>query len=100
MKPLKFELERRRDRMHRLTGTSASMGDYFVSPEGDKLYYVAGNSDGSYNLMVRDLREGDTKVLCKGLSGGIETDKKGENLFMLGSGASKRLAYPTAMSRT
>ncbi|MDE6486756.1 MAG: PDZ domain-containing protein [Muribaculaceae bacterium] len=92
--PLVLELSRRRDRMHRLTDTSARMGDYFVSPKGDKLYYVAANADGSYNLMVRDLREGDTKVLCKGLYGGIATDRKGENLFMLSGSGIKKVSLP------
>jgi len=94
VEPLVFELDRRRERMHRLTGTSARMGDYFVSPKGDKLYYVAGNADGSYNLMLRDLREGDTKVLCKGLSGGFIPDKKGENLFVLGGRGIKKVSLP------
>ena len=94
IEPLVFELSRRRDRMHRLSGTSARMGDYFVSPKGDKLYYVAGNADGSYNIMARDLREGDTKILCKGLYGSFAPDKKGENLFVLSSRGIKKVSLP------
>lgn len=94
VEPLKFELLRRRDRMRRITDTSARMGDYFLSPKGDKLYYVAGNADGSYNIMVRDLREDETRVLCKGLYGSFVPDKKGENLFVLSGRGIKKVSLP------
>ena len=82
-------------RRHRLTsiivaiapavsqGRSSSMGDYFPSSKGDKLYYVAGATEGGYNINVVDLKEGETKVLLKGMAGSLYPDKKGENLFVL-----------------
>lgn len=76
--------------MARLTGSSAFVGDYFMNPKGTKFYYVARATEGGYNLMERDLKKGDTKVLIKGVSGGIETDAKGENIFLItGSGLKK-----------
>ncbi len=62
---------------------------YFMNPKGTKFYYVRA-TEGGYNLMERDLKKGDTKVLIKGVSGGIETDAKGENIFLItGSGLKK-----------
>ena len=89
-KDLTFDLANRKHRMARLTGSSAFVGDYFMNPKGTKFYYVARATEGGYNLMERDLKKGDTKVLIKGVSGGIETDAKGENIFLItGSGLKK-----------
>lgn len=89
-KPLEFDLANRQYRTRRLTGNSAFVGDYFLSPKGDKFYYIAQATEGGYNLLERDLKKGDTKVLLKGVSGGIEADKKGENIFVLsGNGIRK-----------
>lgn len=83
VKPLEFDLDNRQYRTRRLTGSSAFVGDYFLSPKGDKLYYVANATEGGNNLLVRDLKKGETKVLLKGVNGGIEADKKGENIFVI-----------------
>lgn len=82
-KPMEFDLENSKYRTRRLTGSSAFVGDYFLSPKGDKFYYVANATEGGNNLLVRDTKKGDTKVLLKGVSGGLEADKKGENLFVI-----------------
>jgi C-terminal processing protease CtpA/Prc len=88
VKPLVFDLENRKFRVRRLTAISG-VGDYWVDNDGANIYYSAGSSEGGSNLMVRDLRKGETKVLVKGRVGGLEPDKKGENLFALGSGMCK-----------
>lgn len=92
VKPLEFDLDNRKYRVRRLTAISG-VGDYWLDNEGAKLYYSAGSSEGGSNLMVRDLRKGETKVLVKGRVGGLTPDKKGENLFALGGGISK-IAIP------
>ncbi|MDE6143838.1 MAG: peptidase S41, partial [Muribaculaceae bacterium] len=85
-----LDLDNRRYRTRRLTGRSSSMWDYFLSPKGDKLYYVAASTEGGYNIHVKDLKKGETKVLLKGVAGALNPDKKGENLFVLsGSGIKK-----------
>lgn len=94
VKPLTFDLDNRHYRTRRITGTSATMGDYWLNKDGDKLYYVAANADGKRNLMVRDLRKGDTKVLVAGLSGGFEPDAKGENLYGIGGGGMFKVSLP------
>lgn len=89
-KPMEFDLANRRYRMMRLTGSSSRLGDYFLSPKGDKLYYTARSTEGRYNLYKRDLKEEETSVLAQGKSGGFEADRKGENLFFIsGDGMSK-----------
>lgn len=87
---LTFDTDNRKYRMRRLTSGSSRMGDYYLSPKGDKLYYMAASTEGGFNLYCRDLREGDTKILASGKRGGIVPDKKGENIYLIsGSGMSK-----------
>ena len=90
-KPLEFDFDNRRHRMARLTSNSAMITDYILSPKGDKLYYIARATEGGSNLIEHNLREGDSKVLIKGVSGGIATDLKGEKLFVMGGGGIKKL---------
>lgn len=89
VKPIEFDLANRRYRMARLTGSSGYLGDYFLSPKGDKFYYVTSSTESGMVLMVRNLKNGETKVLARGIYGGITPDKKGENLFVLGNGMKK-----------
>ena len=89
-KDLQFDLANRKHRMARLTGSSSFVGDYYMDPKGEKFYYIASATEGGSNLMVRNLKKGDTKVLIKGVSGGLATDAKGEKLFLIsGSGMKK-----------
>ncbi len=90
-KPVDLDFTNRRHRMARLTGASAFIGDYFLSPKGDKLYYIAGATEGGANLYVRDIREDETKILAKDVVGGLEADDKGENLFVIGSEGMKKI---------
>lgn len=89
-KATQLDFAQRRHRMARLTPQSSFTGDYFLSPKGDKLYYTTIAPEGGANLYERDLRDNETKMLVKGVSGGIVPDSKGENLFVLsGSGIKK-----------
>ncbi|MCH5234978.1 MAG: PD40 domain-containing protein [Muribaculaceae bacterium] len=89
-----LDFANRRYRTKRLTGTSASIMDFYLSPKGDKLYYIAQSPDGDYNLMVTDLKKGDTEILVPGTFGGMEVDKKGENLFLLSNEGVKKVSLP------
>lgn len=92
VKPLKFDLDNRRYRMARLTESSSRMGSYFLSPKGDKIYYVASSPDGR-SLYERNLKEGGTKVLAKGLSAwNMVPDKDGKNLFVMTSSGIKKVS--------
>lgn len=91
VKPLSFELADRRHRLSRLTGSSSKLGAYYVSPKADKLYYVASSPDGR-SLYERDLKEGDTKILAKGLSAwGMTPDKDGKNIFVMDRSGIKKV---------
>jgi len=91
IKDLEFDLANRKHRMARLTGTSSFVGDYFMNTKGDKFYYIASATEGGSNLMERDLKKGSTKVLIKGVRGGLESDAKGENLFLITNGGLKKV---------
>ncbi len=80
-----FDLAGRDMRVDRITPVSAILGDYFLAPDGSKLYYVAVDPAGDANLMVYDLREEESKVLSKGVRGSIVPDRKGENIFVISS---------------
>lgn len=81
-KPIKFDLANRRYRTKRLTGTSSKMGDFYLSPKGDKLYFFAQSPAGSYNLFALDLKKGDNKVIVENIYGGLEPTKDGEIVFI------------------
>ena len=88
-KATEFDLANRRYRTVRLTDHSSSMGDFFLSPKGDKLYYVSGANTGGYDIVVKEIKKGNTYVLLKGVGGGLIPDKKGENLFTITNGIKK-----------
>lgn len=89
-KKTELDFDNRRNRRMRLTPSSSYVGDYYLSPKGDKLYYTSGATEGGRNLYERDLRKDETKVLVKGVSGSLATDSKGENLFVIsGKGIQK-----------
>lgn len=78
-----YDFENRKVRTRRLTPRSGFMGDYVLGPEGDKLYYVTSDPTGKANLMVYNLRDDETEVLAKDVSGGIVPDAKCENIFVI-----------------
>ena len=45
-KETKLDLANRRYRTRRLTDRSSNIYDYFLSPKGDKLYYIAAATEG------------------------------------------------------
>ncbi len=87
-----FDLANRRYRTMRLTENSAHMGDYYLSPDGDALYYLASAPEGGYKLYKRDIREDETEVLAEGLRGGFVADSIGENLYFLTQSGMKKVS--------
>lgn len=88
---INFDFDNRFMRIARLTPRSGSTGDYILSADGDKLYYVSYGADGKANLLETNLREGETKVLVRGISGGIIPDSKIENLFVISGRGLKKV---------
>lgn len=87
-----FDLDNRYFRTRRLSWRSAFVGDYFLAPDGDKLYYTVIDDTGTGSLMVYDLREDESSVLARGVNGSIIPDKDGENIFMLSYRGMKKVS--------
>lgn len=90
-KGINLELNGMEDRIQRLTINSSELSDYVITPDGEKLFYLAAFEDG-YDLWVNELRKNETKILAKlnGKGGSLVLDKEGKNLFIFSSqGASK-----------
>jgi len=88
-KKLDPDFEHREDRIRRLTKSSASLGDHFLSPDGRKLYYVTPLENGR-GLCELDIRKGEVRVLQRGVSGRITPSKDGKSIYVLsGNGISK-----------
>ena len=65
------------------------MSDALLSKDGTKLYYITRFEAGN-DLWEKDLREGKTKILVKGIGyGGMQMDKDGKNVFLCGNGIKK-----------
>lgn len=86
---LKLDLENRADRIFRLTKFSGRLWDHYLTDDGKKLYYEVRLESG-YDLCVRDMKEGDVKVLKKGVSGSIIPSPDGKYIYIAsGAGISK-----------
>lgn len=88
-KPIKVELEGIESRVVRLTPTSSSLLDSYVTNDGTKLYYLEGDDEVGVNFWVKDLREGSLKLLVKLKEGSfsLSPDAKGKRLFLFSKDA-------------
>jgi tricorn protease len=84
---LELNLEGLEDRKLRLTTGSLNLSSFDMSPDGDKLYFMASFED-KYDVWVFDTRTKELKSLAKTNSGPgrVELDKEGKNLFVLANG--------------
>jgi len=80
--PLVLDLDHRDDRILRLTGVSARMGDHFLSPDGTKLLFFQRLEKG-FDLCQIDIRSRSVKVLEKSVRGTFVPAPDGKSLFML-----------------
>ena len=87
---LVLDLDNRDDRIIRLTGVSARMGDHFLSPDGTKLIFVQRLERG-YDLCQIDIKSRSVKVLEKGVSGSFYPSPDGKSLYMLSSLSIKKI---------
>ena len=87
-KPIEVDLDGLDDRKVRLTRHASDLGGYALSPDGDKLYYLARFEDG-YDLWVRDIREESTKILVKLNASGaaMQMTDDGKHIFLLAGGS-------------
>ena len=78
---LKLDLVNRADRIFRLTKFSGRLGDHYLSNDGKKLFYES-RLESSYDLCVRDMKDGSIKVLKKGCMGSIIPSADGKTLYI------------------
>lgn len=86
---LELELERREDRIVRLTSHSGRLGDYYLTDDGEKLYYTV-LLEKSRDLCCLEVKKKSIKVIKKGFSGAFIPSADGKDLYVLTAlGASK-----------
>ncbi|MFA6813356.1 MAG: S41 family peptidase, partial [Bacteroidaceae bacterium] len=91
VEPLKFDITNHRDRVVRLTVNSSFLGDYVLTPKGDKLYYLA-TFEKDADLWVHDFKKDNTHIVLKNVGDGhLIMDKKGNNIFICTHGAIKKI---------
>ena len=71
----------------RLTTASGNISDYFISSDGEKLFYLAKVEKG-YDLWSTNTRTKETKIVTKleGGPAGLEVSRDGKTLFVLSDG--------------
>lgn len=92
VEPIEVDVDGLKDRKARLTIHSSDLGGYALSPDGDKLFYLARFEKG-YDLWVRDFREESTKILAKlgASSASMEMSADGESIFVLSGGSLSKI---------
>lgn len=81
---LELELERRDDRIVRLTSHSGRLGDYYLTDDGEKLYYTV-LLEKSLDLCCLDVKKKSIKVIKKGFYGAFIPSLDGKELYALTS---------------
>ncbi len=88
MEPLVFDLEGITERRVRLTPNSSDLNGAVLSPDGEKLWYLAAFEKGT-DLWQYEIRTHEAKILNKmgdGWAGGLLLDKEGKRLFYMVNG--------------
>jgi len=83
--PVDIDLDGIDDRKERLSRHSADLGGVAMTPDGEKLLYLASFEEG-YDLWVYEHRKKEVKLLAKlkaDSTGGLIIDKEGKKAFVL-----------------
>lgn len=100
VKALKFDLDNRKFRRARLTPMASFLGDYYLSPDGSKFYYVTLSAEGDANLYMRDLKEDEIKLVARNVNGALIPDRKGNNLYVNSGGNLNKISIPSGGTET
>lgn len=97
--PIKIDWEDLDDRTLRLTKNSSSLGDFVLTKDSSKLYFLTSNANGS-ELWVQDFVEGSTKSVKKFGNGSVkfELSDDDKSMFFL-SGSSLSHAKTDALDK-
>jgi tricorn protease len=85
IKPITVELDGIEDRRLRLTIHSSRLSDALLSPDGEKLFYLA-QFEGSSDLWVTETRTKETKLLAKNAGYGMVMSQDGKSIFVIANG--------------
>jgi tricorn protease len=80
-KKLKLELDNREYRTIRLTRFAGNLGDYFLTNDAKKLYYITRLESG-FDLCMMDIKKRSVTVLRKGINGILIPSKDGKYIFI------------------
>jgi len=88
VEPVELELDGLESRTMRLTIHASDLGDFEMTPKGEKLFYLARFEKG-YDLWEHDFREETTKLLTKlgAGSASMELSEDGETIYLLADGS-------------
>ena len=86
--PFNPDLENLEDKYIRLTPFSGNYGDYYLTEDGSKLYFVRRGDKGR-DLCCLDVKEREIKVVRPGAGGRLYPSKDGKTIYILGRGISK-----------
>ncbi len=94
IKDIVVELDGIRDRIVRVTPNSSDIADFLITKDGEELYYLSAFEQG-YDLWSMNLRKKDAGIVDKLDAGmlSLETDKDGDNLFLLGTGKLSKMNF-------
>ena len=87
---LVFDLDGRDNRIIRLTRSSNSFGDHYLTKDGSKLFYTTPLESG-FGLCVLDIKKGDIKVLERGVRGSLIPSDDGKHLYIISRGSITKL---------
>lgn len=85
---LVLDLENTEDRTIRLTRFSGRLGDYYLTEDGGKLFYMT-RTEQSSDLCVLDTKDRSVKVMARNTSGRIFPSPDGKYIYILSSGISR-----------
>lgn len=92
VEPITIDFDGLRDRVVRVTPFSSDVADFYVTNDGDKLYFLTSIDKGN-DLWSVDLREGDVEQVKRldASSLSLQPDAKGKALYLLGPRMMKKM---------
>ena len=97
-KKLELKLEEREFRTTRLTDASGRLGDFHLTQDGTKLFYVQ-RLEKTADLCLKDLKTGDIKVLKKGVSGALIPSRDDKFLYIFSGGQITQVTVASAATK-
>ncbi|GGA83985.1 tricorn protease [Neiella marina] len=99
--PIKIDWQDMDERVVRLTKHSSELGSFVMTPNMEKLYYLAEFEKG-YDLWVQDYKENSTKLALKlgASSASLELSDDGEVAVLLADGALSKLTLGNSVEQS